>query len=93
MKIALIQAINSFVNIIFIMLFIRAIMSWFIQAMGPGVIRVYEVLCNLTDPIIRPFRLLTVRLAGGYLDFSLLFAVITISFLRKVLVHLIWNFM
>ncbi len=93
MQYAIIKAINGLAEIIILMLFARAIMSWFVHGMNSSIYKIYEVLCNLTEPIVAPFRNFTIRLGGGYLDLSLILAFIVISMLRRLLIHLVIMFM
>lgn len=45
-------AFNTFFNLMNILLFVRALMSWFIRAENP----IYNLLVTLTEPIIMPVR-------------------------------------
>lgn len=59
----IVRVITGFGNVIITLICLQAIMSWFVSAMPPGVIRFYNLLASLTEPFVRPFRKLTARFA------------------------------
>ena len=71
--------------IIEIMLFLRAILSWFMQEEESGFM---FVLVGLTEPVLMPFRALLQRsekMRSIPIDFSLTFAMITVILLQTLL--------
>lgn len=71
--------------IIQIMLFLRAILSWFMQEEESGFM---FVLVGLTEPILMPFRALLQRsetMRSIPIDFSLTFAMIAVILLQTML--------
>ncbi len=63
-------------------LIIRAVMSWFVSPFN----RFYRILQRLTEPMIAPFRPLSMRIAGGRLpiDLSPLFAFFALYLLQSL---------
>lgn len=51
----IVRVITGFGNVIITLICLQAIMSWFVSAMPPGVIRFYNLLASLTEPFVRPF--------------------------------------
>ena len=75
----------SLIEIISLLLFLRAILSWF---MGYDGNRFYELLCSVTDPFLYPFRVLFDRLGIGQncpIDLSFLATVIVLQILGNLL--------
>lgn len=83
----IVRVITGFGNVIITLICLQAIMSWFVSAMPPGVIRFYNLLASLTEPFVRPFRKLTARFAYSMgIDFSPLIAIQLICRLIAVLI-------
>lgn len=71
--------------VIQIMLFLRAILSWFMQEEDSGFM---FVLVGLTEPVLMPFRALLQRsekMRSIPIDFSLTFAMIVLILLQTML--------
>lgn len=71
--------------VIQIMLFLRAILSWFVQEEESGFM---FVLIGLTEPVLIPFRALLQRsekMRSIPIDFSLTFAMIVLILLQTML--------
>ena len=71
--------------VIEVMLFLRAIMSWFLNEEESGFM---FVLVGLTEPILIPFRALlsrSERMQSIPIDFSLTFAMITVILVQTLL--------
>ena len=64
-----------------VVLFARAIMSWFPVRPGTGISSVYRVLLDITEPVLAPLR--RVIPPAGPFDLSFLVAFIVISILRQ----------
>ena len=87
----IVRVITGFGNVIITLIcLLQAIMSWFVSAMPPGVIRFYNLLASLTEPFVRPFRKLTARFAYSMgIDFSPLIAIIAIQLICRLIAVLI----
>ena len=75
--------------VIQIMLFLRAILSWFMQEEESGFM---FVLVGLTEPILMPFRALLQRsetMRSIPIDFSLTFAMVAVILLQTMLEMLV----
>ena len=75
--------------VIQIMLFLRAILSWFVQEEESGFM---FVLIGLTEPVLIPFRALLQRsekMRSIPIDFSLTFAMIVLILLQTMLEMLV----
>ena len=75
----------SLIELISLLLFVRAILSWFTGISGG---RLYEILCFLTEPILMPFRILFDKLGIGRtfpLDLSFLATILTLQLLTVLL--------
>lgn len=82
------RAVNFFVEIIVLMIVAEALMSWFVRPGSSGY-RVYVMLENLTEPVIRPFRKLTQGIAHrSGMDFAPAVAIIALYVIRKVVISL-----
>ena len=92
MKVALIIAINAFVNLIIILLIARALCSWFVRP-GSSAYKYYRVLESLTEPIVAPCRKLTSRLQTGMFDFSIVLAFIIVILLRYIIIQILLVFL
>lgn len=75
----IIDALIRLAKIINIFLIIRALGSWFINEYDSSVGKIYKLIVDLTEPIISPFRKILSRYNTGPIDFSILFAFISID--------------
>jgi YggT family protein len=71
-----------------LLIIIRVILSWINPYVGG---RFYEVIKKITEPVLRPLRLVIV-FGGTGLDLSPIIAIILLSLLEKWLFILISNF-
>jgi len=84
----LIRVVQGVASILFWLLLIRAVMSWFVQGNYNRTFHdVYRVLVQLTEPILAPIRRLLP--ATGPIDVSPLVALILIRVVERVLVQLL----
>lgn len=74
LQVGLIKLISQIYWIIFIVLILRAILSWISQGNNP----IEYVLIQLTDPLVRPIRKVIPPIGG--LDLSILFLIIGLQF-------------
>lgn len=72
-------AISSFLSMLFWILIIRAILSWFSQGYNP----MEAMLHQLTEPLLAPVRKVVPPIGG--LDLSVLIVIILLQFLRILL--------
>ncbi len=75
---------NMLFNVIYFLLIIRIILSWF--PVNPYS-EIVQILYRITDPILAPFRRLPLRI--GMIDFSPILAFIAIAFLRNFVVGIL----
>jgi YggT family protein len=66
-----------------VVLFVRAIMSWFPVRPGTGIASVYRVLLDITEPVLAPLR--RVIPPAGPFDLSFLVAFVVLSLLRQAI--------
>ena len=75
----------------------RAILSWFITPYNANpnsfMYKLYALLTQLTEPIIRPFQKWLGRFNTGPIDFSLFLAVIVIGFAERLIIQILYMFL
>jgi len=79
------QTVISLIELISILLLIRAVFSWFPTVRGG---RVLEIIYMITEPVLLPYRTLFNRLAIGRgfpVDLSFLATMITLQIIAAVL--------
>lgn len=81
---ALAHLFNTIFNILYFLLIIRIIMSWF--AVNPYN-EIVQILYKITDPILMPFRRLPLRF--GPIDFSPMLAFLVLWFVRDLVVGIL----
>ena len=80
MSLALLQFIETFLQILSLMIFVRLLLSWFpIDPHNPIVRLLYQI----TEPILAPFRRVIPRI--GMFDLSGLAALLVIQFIQQSL--------
>ncbi|QHI73209.1 YggT family protein [Aminipila terrae] len=89
MKFLLINAVGWFCDILIFLLLARAVLSWFVMGQYNNLYRVYEIICNITEPIVAPCRRLSMRLNTGMLDLSVFFAFFLVSIVRKIIITIL----
>ena len=86
----LINAINTFFQILVYLIIGRAILSWFVRTPYGTLYRFYSVVIQITEPILGPCRRLTGRLGwNGMIDFSPILAIIGLEVIRNIIVRII----
>jgi len=80
----ILTALYWLLNVISTLLLIRAICSWFPQIRQS---RFYDVLFQLTEPILHPIRVILRKLniGNGMFDFSIIVAYIIIMLLQNLI--------
>ena len=92
MNIILIRAINSILRAVVYLIIGRAILSWFIRP-GDRLFPLYMGIVKITEPILTPFRELSMRIMGNSsIDFSPMLAIIVIYFLQGIVTKLLLFF-
>ena len=76
--------VNMLFNVIYFLLVIRIILSWF--GVNPYN-ELVQILYRITDPLLAPFRRLPLQV--GMIDFSPILAFIVLVFLRNFIVGLL----
>ena len=86
LKSVLYQAVDMFFGLLDFLIFVRVILSWIPIGRGNPII---QLLYTLTEPILAPIRSLLDKspLGGMMLDFSAVFALILLYFIRMLLLN------
>ncbi len=87
----LIQSIDTFFYVIYLLIFVRILLSWL--PMGGGAIT--NLIYSLTEPILGPIRQMIDRspIGGGMsLDFSPVIALFVMNIVKLILISLIGAF-
>lgn len=83
-------AIYKFCDVIVTLIVIEAIMSWFVMAMPDALRRIYGFIQMLTEPILRPFRMILQKVTYSIgIDFSPILAIMAIQFIGRIAVSLL----
>lgn len=82
MEILIIRSIRYFFELLNLLIFARVIMSWFPRN---GYNKFIDILNQLTDPILEPFRKLSERfgLNAGMMDLSPIIALLFLQFIAE----------
>lgn len=86
-------AINWFARILIMLLFGRAILSWFATDPYSTAGKLYSMCVALTEPIVSPIRIFLSRYNTGMFDFSVLLAMLLVELVERVLIRILWIFM
>jgi len=81
------QVLNAFVYVLMMLMFARAISSWFVRDLSNPIVKfLYEV----TEPMISPVRELLQKMGigGGMFDFSFIIVYLILIVIQEVLVGL-----
>ena len=93
MQVLLSNALNIFFRVLYIIIFIRIILSWI--SMGREIPGVSEAIYGLTDPFLVPVRKMIQAspINGGYMfDFTAVIVLFVLNILSTALQGLIWLF-
>ncbi|MBQ7241616.1 MAG: YggT family protein [Firmicutes bacterium] len=93
MQVLLSNALNIFFQVLYIIIFIRIILSW--VSMGREIPGVSEAIYGLTDPFLVPVRKMIQAspINGGYMfDFTAIIVLFILNILNTALQGLIWLF-
>jgi YggT family protein len=90
MQSLLVQGVGAFCNLLYILILIRVILSWFPMVHGSKPVR---LLFSLTEPILAPIRGVIQRSplggSGMVLDFSPIIAFFLLQLVQVVLIEII----
>ncbi len=76
------ETILRFIGVVNFLIIVRALFSWFSRGYSNPI---YNILHQLTEPILAPFRLLQEKIGiRGMVDFSPILAILTLDILRRV---------
>ncbi len=79
--------IMRFISVVNFLIIVRALFSWFSRDYSNPI---YNILYQLTEPILAPFRLLQEKLGfRGMIDFSPILAILALDILGRVISTLI----
>lgn len=85
----LIRSVYAFARLLVFLLFMEAIMSWFVKDLNSPVGRVYNVIRRLNEPIVIPCRNFLSRYNTGMFDWSIFMAMILVEIVAKLLTLII----
>ncbi|WP_432665188.1 YggT family protein [Wukongibacter baidiensis] len=81
------QTIIRFVGVVNFLIIARALFSWFSRGYSNPI---YNILHQITEPILYPFRQLQEKLGvGGMIDFSPLLAIVALDILQRVILSIL----
>lgn len=82
------QVLNAFIYVLMMLMFARAISSWFVKDLSNPIIK---FLFEVTEPMISPVRNLLQKMGigGGMFDFSFIIVYLILIVLQEVVVGLI----
>ena len=83
-------AVYWFCDILVMLIVVEAIMSWFVPAMPYQLQRIYGFIQTLTEPFLRPFRMLLQRFTYSIgIDFSPILAILVIQMVGRAFLILL----
>lgn len=85
-----VRALSFFFKVIDLLIIARCAGSFFVRP-GDQIYRLYQGICNLTEPILAPCRMLLNRIGfgRGMVDFSPVLAIILLSVIQMVIRQLL----
>ena len=88
--IVLMNAINTFFQILVYLILGRAILSWFVRNPYGTLYKIYMAIIQITDPILAPCRKLLSRFGmGGTIDFSPILAIIALTVINGIIINIL----
>lgn len=86
----LINAINTFFQILVYLIIGRAILSWFVRAPYGNLYRIYSAIMQITEPMLSPCRRLLGRFGfNTMIDFSPILAIIALTAINNLVIRLL----
>lgn len=84
------NAINTFFQILVYLIIGRAILSWFVRGPYGNLYKVYNILIQVTEPMMAPCRRLLARFGlSGTIDFSPVVAIIGLTVINGVIINVL----
>lgn len=70
-----------------VVLFLRAILSWFPISQGSALVPAQRVLMAATEPVLAPMRRVIppLRMGGAYLDLSIIIVIVVLEVVSRVI--------
>lgn len=88
--IVLINAINTFFQVLVYLILAKSILSWFIRNPYGSTYKIYMIISQITEPILAPCRKLLSRFGMyGPMDFSPVVAIIGLMVINNILVRML----
>lgn len=88
--IILMNAINTFFQILIYLILGRAILSWFVRNPYGSLYKVYSAILQITEPILSPCRNLLSRFGmGGTIDFSPILAIVGLTVINGFIINIL----
>jgi len=88
------EGLLFFIQIYYIILFARIILSWFMMGAGGNstLNSIYRVVYGLTEPVLAPIRkvLPMIRMGMGYLDLSPIVLLILLRVLQQIIYRYVY---
>ncbi|MDF2653607.1 MAG: YggT family protein [Bacillota bacterium] len=86
----LINAINTFFQILVYLIIGRAILSWFVRGPYGNLYRIYSAIMQITEPMLAPCRRLLGRFGlNTMIDFSPILAIIALTAINNLVIRLL----
>jgi YggT family protein len=75
--------LGGLLEIYLLLMFARAILSWFSSSPSPALAKINAILIKITEPVLKPIQKIIppVRIGGTYLDLSILIFFLVAQFL------------
>lgn len=88
--IVIMNAINTFFQILVYLILGRAILSWFVRNPYGTLYKIYNAIIQITEPILAPCRKLLARFGmGGTIDFSPILAIIALTVINGMVINIL----
>lgn len=86
MKFIFMNAVNSFFQILALLIVGRALLSWFVRSPYGSLYKIYHAIIQVTEPILAPCRRLLARFGlGGTIDFSPILAIVALNIINRII--------
>jgi YggT family protein len=75
--------LGGLLEIYLLLMFARALLSWFSSSTSPALAKINAVLIKITEPVLKPIQKIIppIRIGGAYLDLSILIFFLVAQFL------------
>ena len=89
MGVLLIRAVSWFARALTTLMFVQALMSWFVRDSRSPLEGVYRVITQITSPIVDPVRSFMSQFNTGMFDFSIWIAMILVQTAANIIIWLL----